>query len=213
MIPYSGEVYAYLLAGYRDAYLAIEIAACLAIAALLVAGGRAGRPVWRIGAVALAAIWLWLGVGFYWQSYEPLNWAGRYLGWAAILQAALVMIWGAVAGRFQPASRLATFRQWLATAVLVLSALAGPLVGLFSGGAVVALQAVGVTPLATMAATLALLLLNRSPGPLWLLPVPAFLLAWEAIRAGTLGLMQDGVLVAVAAVVLVLVAWPAEKSR
>ena len=69
LIPYSGEVYAYLLAGYRDAHLAIEIATCLAIAALLVAGGKAGRPAWRIGAVALAAIWLWLGIGFYWQTY------------------------------------------------------------------------------------------------------------------------------------------------
>lgn len=214
LIPYSGEVYAYLLAGYREAYVAIEIVVCLAVAALLVAGGKAVRPVWRISAFALAALWLWLGTGFYWQTYEPLNWAGRYMGWAAILQAALVMVWGAVAGRFQPELRPMTHRRRLGVAVLVLAALTGPIVSLFSGKDVSAVQAIGVTPLATMAATLALLLLNRGPAPFWLLPVPAVLLTWESIRAGTLGVPQDGALVAIAVVVLVLLAVrPAKTPR
>lgn len=212
LIPYSGEVYAYLLAGYRDAHEAIEIVTCLAVAAFLVAGGKAGPQVWRIGAFALAALWLWLGIGFYWQAYEPLNWAGRYLGWAAILQAVLVMVWGAVAGRFLPEPRPATHRQRLGVTILVLSALTGPIVSLFPGNDVIAVQAIGATPLATLSATLALLLLNRRPVPFWLLPVPVVQLTWETIRAGTLGVPQDGVLIAAAVVVLVLVACPTRRA-
>jgi hypothetical protein len=206
LIPYSGEVYAYLLAGYREAHLAIEIAALIAIGAFLVAGNRAGPAVYRIAAALLAAVWGWLAIGFYWQSYEPLNWAGRYMGWAAFAQSLLLLAWGTLAGRFRPDPRPAMIRPRLALGALVIAALAGPATTLLADGeTVTAIQAVGVTPLATLAATSALLCLNREPVPFWLLPLPVLLLAWETIRAWTLGVAGDGVLVGVA--VAVLVAW------
>ncbi len=203
LIPYSGEVYAYLMSGYGEAYIVLEIAVCLAIAALLFTGRSAGVVKGRIAAVVLAMLWGWIGVGFYWQTYQPLNWAGTYFGWAALIQGALIAVWGVTTGALRPDIRIAVPRHWIGFAALFLAALTGPLMRLLPDGSVVAVQSIGVTPLATITATLALFLLNTGRVPFWLLPVPILLLVWEYIRAHVLGVVQDGVLLAAAAVVLV----------
>lgn|GEM_PF-674778 len=203
LIPYSGEVYAYLLAGYSDAYIALEIAVCLAGAALLLTGARATLMTCRIAGAVLAILWAWIGVGFYWLTYQPLNWAGFYFGWAALLQAVLILVWSLPGGRFRPTARIAVFSHWMGLAALILAALMGPFMRLLSEGSVTAIQAVGVTPLATVTATLALFLLNTTRIPFWLLPVPVILLVWDFIRAQVLGVVQDNVLLAAAAAVLV----------
>lgn len=204
LIPYSGEVYAYLLAGYRDGNQALQIAAVTGVIALLVAVVRSVPGAGRAAGLGLAGLWGWLGAGFYWGAYEPLNWAGGTFGWAALAQALLLAIWGGMAGRFEPGFTIPPLRLWTGIVILLASMIAGPLTRIFAGDAVTAAQAVGVTPIATIAATLSLLLLNRTLPPLWLLPVPAALLGWAGIRAHVLGVPQDMALLAVGGLGVVL---------
>ena len=206
LVPYSGEVYAYLVTGYGTAFWAIEIATCLAIAVLLFAGAAANGAACRTAAAGLGILWIWVGGGFYWQTYQPLNWAGFHFGWAVLIQAALIGGWGVKTGAFRPVLQIDTPRDRLASSVgllaLGVAALTGPLLHIFSGEAVVAIQAIGGTPLATILATLALLLLNRTRPPFWLLPLPVLLLVWEVIRTLVLDIWQDGILLTAAGGVL-----------
>lgn len=205
LVPYSGEVYAYLVEGYADAHQTLAILFALAAVALLVIADRpAARAARGTAGVGLALIWAWIGFGFYWQTYQPLNWAGNYFGWAALVQAALIAVWAVQAPAFRPAFRWASPVDCMGLAGLTLAVLTGPFTRLLSGDAVIAAQAAGVTPLATITATLALFLLNRARIPFWLLPVPVALLCWEGVRAQVLGLVQDGALLAVSACILVL---------
>ena len=204
LIPYSGEVYAYLLAGYTADYLIVEIAAVLAAVLFVLLGGRTPGSVARAGAVGLALLWAWIGFGFYWQTYEPLNWAGGYFGWAALAQAALIASWGGTTGSLQPQVANGPGRNLLALTVLAVAAAAGPIIRLGDGETVMAAQAFGVTPLATATATFALFLLNRKPVPFWLLPIPILLMGWEAIRAIVLWVPQDLLMLSAAALALAL---------
>ena len=206
LIPYSGEVYAYLMTAYVEGFAAIEIAVCLALAVFLIVplikGMGANRLVCRGAAMCLALLWAWIGIGFYWQTYQPLNWAGTYFGWAALAEAMLIGAWGMKTGAFRPDIGKPLPVRWVGLLGVVLAVSAGPFMRAISGDAVVAVQAVGVTPLATITATLALFLLNRTRIPIWLFPLPVMLLVWETIRALVLDVTQDIVLVAGATAVL-----------
>jgi hypothetical protein len=114
----------------------------------------------------------------------------------------LIGAWGMKIGAFRPDVGKPLPMRWVGLLGVVLAASAGPFIRAFSGDAVVAVQAVGVTPLATITATLALFLLNRTRIPFWLIPLPVMLLAWETIRALVLDVTQDIVLVAGATAVL-----------
>jgi hypothetical protein len=203
LIPYTGEVHAYLMSGYVEGYAAIEIAVCLALIVFLIKGADANRHLCRAAAICLALLWAWMGIGFYWQTYQPLNWAGAYFGWVALAEAMLIGAWGAKTGVFRPDIEKPSAARWVGLLGLVSAVTAGPFMRVISGDAVVALQAVGVTPLATITATLALFLLNRTRIPFWLLPLPVLLLVWETIRALVLAVTQDIVLLVVAAAVLI----------
>lgn len=203
LIPYSSEVYAYLMTGYVEGHTAIEIAVCLALVLFLIKGAGTDRLVCRAAAICLALLWAWMGIGFYWQTYQPLNWAGAYFGWAALAEAMLIGAWGLKTGAFRPDIEKPPSARWVGLLGLVLAAMAGPFMRAFSGDGVVVVQAIGVTPLATITATLALFLLNRAHIPFWLLPWPVLLLVWEAIRALVLTVTQDIVLLVVAIAVLI----------
>lgn len=198
LIPYSGEVYDYLLYDYAGRYAAVEIGACAAIIACLIAGRWGNRTTARLGAVAFASAWAWIGIVFYWQTYQSLNWAGTYFGWAALLQAGLLAGWGITTGAFRADLSIHSLGRVTGLVTLAIAALAGQLSRLIAGGEVSAIQAVGVTPLATTTATLGLMLLNRTPVPVWLLPIPISLLAWDAVRACVLIVPQDIVLLVAA---------------
>lgn len=202
LIPYSAEVYAYVTAEYGGANLPIEICTLLAVAVFLLFGRAGGHTGNRAAAVFLALLWGWIGVGFYWQTYQPLNWAGTYFGWASLVQAALIAIWGIGTGNFRPKLDLRSAGCWIGLVALALAALIGPTMRMFREEAVVPTQAIGVMPLATIAATLALLLINHVRSPSWLLPIPVILLGWEGVRANVMGLGEDMVLVLAGAVVL-----------
>ncbi|RVU39667.1 hypothetical protein EOI86_10720 [Hwanghaeella grinnelliae] len=203
LIPYSDEVYAYLLTAYIEGYAAVEVIVGLALVVFLIKGAGASRLSCRGTAVCLAMLWAWIGIGFYWHTYQPLNWAGTYFGWAALTEAVLIGAWGATTGGLRPDVGKAVPSHWAGLLGLVLAALIGPFMRLYSGDTVVAVQAIGVTPLATITATLSLFLLNRTRIPFWLFPLPVMLLVWESIRALVLFVMQDIVLLIIATVVLI----------
>lgn len=204
LIPYSDEVYAYLMTGYVDGHWIVELATCLGIVALLWLRDSDMAAPYRIAAVLLAILWAWIGVGFYWQTYQPLNWAGYYFGWAALLQALLIAGWGSLSAGFRPAVQIGKWNGWVGVAALLFAALIGPIMDYLAGEEVVARQAIGVTPLATISATFALWLLNRMRTPFWLSAIPVLLLGWEALRSIVLVLHQDIPMVIVAGLVAVL---------
>ncbi|MGB1025465.1 MAG: hypothetical protein ACPGYL_02815, partial [Rhodospirillaceae bacterium] len=140
LIPYSGEIYGYLLSGYREASWLLEPLTILALVGLLLASrvwsdrhGRILSAAWGLLFAGLIGV---LASGFYHQTYQPYNWAGLYFGYAAMAQAGLIAVWGLGLvhrrGRFRPEIT----RSWdsiLALGCLALAAGLGPLLRLEGG--------------------------------------------------------------------------------
>lgn len=206
LFPYSEEVYRYVLNGYRDAYWPVEAATVLGVLAMLALWRTDHLVVRRLIAGSLAGLWAWLGYGFYIQTYQAFNWAGLYFGYAALAQAILIMAWGGFAARLQP-ELSGTVTTVIAVVSLGICGLQGLAVRVLSSAEPAAAQAIGLTPFATIIATLAILLINRTRAPLWMWIIPTALSGWEALRAWVLAIPGDSVFIlAFAALAIVRVA-------
>ncbi|MCR9256753.1 MAG: DUF6064 family protein [Alphaproteobacteria bacterium] len=200
LIPYSGEVYRFVVADYLAAHWPLQ-AVALAIAVALPLAARRGGPAAApaIGA-GLAAGWLWVGGAYWIGTYGQLNWAGPYFGYAFLGQAALLALWAIRAPLGKPAIGRALLPP---SALMGLAVVAGAVAGGGGPASVPALLSVGLTPLSLILVTVAILRLAGYRMPLWLLPVPFASLIWEGLRAVVHDEPFDGMVVLVAAAALV----------
>lgn len=87
-IPFTAEVYFRLIERVNAALWPAQLLALAGGCAVLVLAWR-GRA--RIATALSAAAWAWVGPSFLLQRYGELSWAGRYFGWAFLLEAALLL--------------------------------------------------------------------------------------------------------------------------
>lgn len=107
--------------------------------------------------LALAACWCWSGVQFQFLLHAPLNWAATAMGWAFMLQAALVLLVG-IGGGWRLSGGL---RAWLGVLLIVVGTVFLPLAGPFTGRSWAALEIAGTAPAPTALVTLGMLLMAR----------------------------------------------------
>ncbi len=143
----------------------------------------------RVGIVALAAVWVFVGTTFLLARYAPVNWAASGFALGFGLQAAGLA--ALATGRIRLASTPARHR--VATLLWLWAVLGHPLLAIAFGRPWAQAEVIGLAPDPTAIATLALLLWIEPPATraartlrhaLWALP-----LAWCAISAATLWTM------------------------
>ncbi|HJV95970.1 MAG TPA: DUF6064 family protein [Albitalea sp.] len=143
---------------------------------------RGGALRWRVAALALAACWGWVGIGFFALRYASINWAASYLAVAFGVQALLLVLRAA-----QPAAAAAV--RWDGLALIAFGLLLQPLIGPLLGRPWSQLEVFGMAPDPTVTVTLGLLL-TAAPGRWnawpWVIP-----LLWCAASGATLWAMRD----------------------
>lgn len=202
LILFSPRTYYRLFELYhRDIWPAqlIALGVIAAIVALLVRGDGERQGV-IIGAL-LAACWLWVAVAFHLQRYATINWAARYFAGLFIVQAAL-LVWAGVVRRrlaFDSADRRS---RWPAISLFLVAALAPSVAGVATDRTWGQVELFGLTPDATVIATLGLLAgTTGAPRVLSLAPLCWCLIggatlwalgsaeAWVSIVTGMIGLI------------------------
>lgn len=170
------------------------VALALGVAAIVLLQRQ--RPASRVVTAIFALCWAWVGWIFHLGHYATINWAANWFAAGFALQALLLLVLGVVRGdvSFEQAPALRPFvaarrnvtaiaQRAVGLVLLGFGVLAQPLIGPLIGRPWAQIEAFGVTPDPTVAATLGLLLLasGRAARILWPLP-----LAWCGITGATL---------------------------
>ncbi|WP_237059108.1 DUF6064 family protein [Microbulbifer sediminum] len=91
-IPFTADVYYRLLERMGEDFWPLHLLTLLLGGTVLLLALR-GRA--RLACLLLALPWLFVGVAYFMQRYGELNWAGRDIGWAFVLQGTLLAAAGA----------------------------------------------------------------------------------------------------------------------
>lgn len=182
---FSPRVYWRMFELHNQALWPLPLATlALGVAALALAVLRprqSGRPV----AVLLAVLWAWVGWSFVWERYATINWAAAYVAPLFALEGSLLLIAGGVP------HRRAVDQHGIRRAVgvlLVVVALAYPLLAPLFGRPWQAAEIFGVAPDPTAIATLGLPLLACGKRARLLWPIP---LLWCFATSVTLWAMDE----------------------
>lgn len=199
IIPFTAEIY-YRLLDRIAGELALAAFAALLLAVLTLALMAKPSPAaGRLIAGALAIMWAFCGAVFHWRYFSTLFWPAPLFALLFVLQAALLIWFGAVRGalrfgygdglRGQAGTGLALAGIVLFPAIAGLAGLYAPLAGL-----------PGLIPGATVLFTLGVLASTVDRPPRALYAIPVVWAALAAITGGFLGMWEQLVLpIAVAA--------------
>lgn len=193
MLPFTSEQFLAVFVNYNRAIWPIQLIAYLLgglAVALLLLKRREGD---RVISGALAAMWLWTGVGYHGLWFSAINQAAYLFAALFILQGCYLLYAGVYGGqiRFGRRSDLTT---WVGAAFMSYSAIVYPLMGMTTGHHYPEMPMFGVTPCPVTIFTFGLLLLTVRPVPRWLLVVP---FVWSLIggsAAIVLNVPQDWLL-------------------
>ncbi len=183
----------------------LALAAGVAILALL---WRDGPHSGRIIAAVLAGALLWVAWSFLLARYATINWAARYLAILLIVEAALLMVVGTIAGRLRFASR----GHHLGLALFVFALAVQPWLGWLFGRPLAQAEVFAVAPDPTAVAVLGLLATTQRVWKWVLLPIPVL---WCAISGATLwamGAPDAWVPPAAAALAALASLWPERRT-
>lgn len=178
-IPFIDEVYFRLFERHFEKWWpAHPIMLALGIAIIVLAW--IGKT--RVVAVALTVPLIFCAVTFHFLLYSELTPLGKYFGWAFLLQAALLLLWGFSA---KPSGKCKlSVSSLLGTVIAVFGIAVYPFLVLSEEGTLTGAQYLGMSPDPTICFVLGILLMAARPLWFWLLyPIP-FL--WAAATAGTL---------------------------
>lgn len=129
----------------------------LFLALMLFALWRLYRGASRTAGLALAACWCWSAVQFQFLLHAPLNWAAGLMGWAFMVQAALVLLVG-LGGGWRLSGGV---RVKLGSVVVLVGMVVLPLAGPLTGRSWVAFEVAGTAPTPMALITLGMLLMAR----------------------------------------------------
>ena len=158
--------------------LALGIAA---LAFAILRPRQSGRPV----ALLLAILWAFVGWSFVWERYATINWAAAYAAPLFAIEALLLLVGAGIAKRLSFDQR--GFRRIIGV-LLVIVALASPLLAPLFGRPWQAAEVFGAAPDPTAIGTLGFLIMARgeSMRPLYAVPV-----LWCLMSGLTLWAMED----------------------
>ena len=211
MLPFGAEQFFGVFAEYNRAIWPVQIVA-YAFGGVAVAMALLSR-LHRLVAAALAAMWLWTGIGYHWIFFAVINPVAFGFGALFVLQAALLIWIGTVRGELAFRRPACAMRLALSLLLVGYAMVLYPLIGAWTGHRYPAAPAFGVTPCPVTIFSFGLLALAEAR-PLWRWLTLAVPVLWAIIggsAAVLLGVQQDWML-PVAAVLTLASTW-AERHR
>lgn len=152
----------------------------LALGAALCVVAKQGQA--RAAWLMLASCWFWVAWAFHLQRYATINWAAPMFAMAFAIEGALLV----AAALAAPSRALSSssWTRWLGFALLLLSLVVHPLLGVVQGRPWVQAEVFGMAPDPTALGSVGVLLMlaPRLPWSLLLWPIP---LLWCLIGAAT----------------------------
>ncbi|WP_119421488.1 DUF6064 family protein [Desertibaculum subflavum] len=206
-LMFSPRTYWRLFELYNRDIWPAQLPALAAGAALPLLARRRGAAAQRFLALLLAAAWAWPAWGFLFARYDTINWAGRYFALGFAVEALLIAVLGAAAGRL----RIGPFdgaagRTGLALFLAAL--LFYPLLAGISGRVWAGAEIFGLAPDPTAIGTLGLLLAARGHSARVLSVIP---LVWCLVTGAALWTMNAWQTLLPLAAVLLIVVLPAAR--
>ncbi|MGM0952212.1 MAG: DUF6064 family protein [Pseudomonadota bacterium] len=180
-IPFTENVYFRLMERMGETFWPLHLLT-LALGAGAVALVLKHRP--RIACLLIAPVWAFVAVAFFMQRYGQLNWAGDYIGYAFLAQAALLVLISL------PGRGLGKSLHWKSPPVVAGEALVAfglvvqPLLAPLAGDSWYQAQVFGVHPDPTAIVSLGVILLGLRSPAMWVAAVIPLL--WILISALTL---------------------------
>lgn len=177
-IPFTTEIYFRLLERMGETFWPMHLLTIIlgAVTLWLALNNRA-----RLASLLIAPVWAFIAVAFFIQFYAELNWAGSYMAYVFLTQAALLLLLAVIAPGLNswPGKKLST----VLGSVLALAGLIGlPLIGLASGGNWFRAEVFGIHPDPTSVTTLGLALIMFRGWMLWLITlIPAVWLLYSGL--------------------------------
>ena len=178
-IPFGDEVYFRLFERHFEKWWPLH-PLMLALGVIILVLAWLGKS--RALAVALAVPIVFCAVTFHFQLYAELTPLGKYFGWAFLIEAALILLWGFAGkpfGKFRP-----TLPAIIGAALAVFGLAIYPFLALDAERKLTGAEYLGMSPDPTICFVLGIFLMSKRP--LWFLllfPIP-FL--WAAATAGTI---------------------------
>ena len=186
LLLFSPRTYYRLLELHNRAWWPAHLA-FLGVGASIVVLLRRGTQ-WSATAITVlvSTCWLFVAWAFHLARYATINWAARYFAVAFVIQALLMLWYGA---RRRPLFAWPSDRRGhVALGLLLFALCVEPLIGPLGGRAWTQLEIFGITPDPTVIATLGVLALVRRRVPWLLLVIPVL---WCAITGTTLWAMRQ----------------------
>lgn len=201
LLMFSARTYYRLFELHHRALWPAQLAAVGSGLAIVVLMRRAAARPSRVVAALAAAAWLAVAWSYFWLRFATIHNGGRVMAAAFGAQAAL-LLWSGVARRRAALLPGGGAVRAVGAAIVVFAIALLPFVGRLLGRPWAQAELFGLTPDATVAATLGLLLLARRAGwHLWVIPV-----AWSLFSGATLWAMRSPEWWALPALALVAVA-------
>lgn len=142
------------------------------------------NPPWatRFVAVLLVMSWLWVAWAFLYQRFYQIHVVANWYAAGFVLQAGLIAWYGVIKNRFVsfPGN---TLRTKLGSGLLLVSFVLYPFMPLIFGRSWLQFEMPFLAPDPTILATLAILLIYKSPGVLYIIPVTWVLLSGMTLLA------------------------------
>ena len=174
LLMFSARSYARLFELYHAAVWPAQLVALALGLWVLGLCWRRTASAHRVALVVLALAWCGVGWAFHLQHYATIQTAAPWFGTAFIAQGVLLGV-----AAWRPAAAVPRARRIVGLGLFIVALVGQPLWGLLVGRPWTQAEVFGITPDATAAATLAVLLLVPV-GWAWVVP-----LAWVAISATT----------------------------
>ncbi len=184
-LPFTHEQFIQVFAEYNAAVWPAQFAAYVLGLAVVVAAFKAVTWAPRFVPVALAAMWLWIGMVYHWLHFATINQAAVAFGAVSVVQAVLFAIVAARGGLDVGRGRgAAGVLGWL---LIAYALVVYPLLGMALGQTYPGMPMFGITPCPVTIFTFGVLLLARQRVPWWLLVIPGL---WTLIGGSAAMLLQ-----------------------
>jgi hypothetical protein len=192
MLPFTPEQFLAVFEAYNEAIWPVQAFAYLVGSVAVVLLFAESQRSDRIIAAILATMWAWTGLAYHGLFFAPINRTAYAFGALFVAEAGAIA-YAAIRHRLTFGFR-SDAAGWAGIALAAYAAVLYPLIGIAAGHHPSELPMFGVTPCPVTIFTFGLLLLTRSPPPLYLLVIPTL---WSLIGGSAailLGVPQDWLL-------------------
>ncbi|QNI03668.1 MFS transporter permease [Halomonas sp. SH5A2] len=210
-IPFTAEVYFRLLERMSETFWPLHLLT-LALGAATLALALRHRT--RLACLLPAPLWAFVAMAFFLQRYAELNWAGGYIGYAFIAQAALLLVMALTGWGMGNAPRTTNPPVAIGIAIALYGLIIMPLTAPLSGGSWYQAEVFGIHADPTAVTTLGLVLILLRGFALWIAAIiPALWLVVSGLTLQALDSTGGTVLFVVLAIALVGLIWKSIASK